>query len=304
MASKLPFMQFYTRDWLQDTRRLNPSTKGHWMDLLCAMWDSPTRGQIAWTLSAYARHLGVSVEEAEVVLHELFETSTADGGFQADVNGNCSPNCQNDHRGDEEDIRTGVSFGYVRNCQEHITLRNRRMWEDEEKREIKREQDRIDQQNKRERDKSQGPVRVESDKIHGDISEVRSQKTDKDKRRQSPSGTSRSSGKPASGTEWDESLFFVRDFLEDKTLAPPLTHPELLKDNDWWADVHRAINGFDLPFLEREFATISTWLMENPSRRPLPTSNSTKRFVRNWLKNTKERERRLSNGPRNYKGKQ
>ena len=95
---------------------------------------------------------------------------------------------------------------------------------------------------------------------------------------------------PDSEDEWDGSLLFIKIFLEKE--APPLTHPELLLDNDWWVDVHDGVNGFDLAFLSQEFSRMSAWLNENLKKRPLPKSGSIKRFVRNWLTNAKERERK------------
>lgn len=114
----MPFMMFYISDWLKDTRRLNRATKGDWIDLLCAMWDAPTRGRLQWSLAAYARHLGVSIDTAHGVLTELLETGTADGGFQETPAGRCGEDCPSDHRGDVKD--------HI-NCHQLVTVINRRM---------------------------------------------------------------------------------------------------------------------------------------------------------------------------------
>ena len=98
--------------------------------------------------------------------------------------------------------------------------------------------------------------------------------------------------KQESSDNWDASMFFVRDFLQNG--APPLTNPQLLSDNDWWVDVFDAVNGLDLAFLKKEFAVMSAWLQEHPRRRPLPNSKSMKTFVRGWLTRSKEKERRYA----------
>lgn len=43
-----PSFQFYPKDWLSDVavRSLSPAARGIWIDLLCAMWTSPTRGEL------------------------------------------------------------------------------------------------------------------------------------------------------------------------------------------------------------------------------------------------------------------
>jgi len=44
----LPFFQFYTADWIQDTQVLNHTAKGCWIDILCQLWISPTPGEQTW----------------------------------------------------------------------------------------------------------------------------------------------------------------------------------------------------------------------------------------------------------------
>jgi len=74
-------MPFYIDAWLKDTRRLGLITKACWIDLLCAMWDSPKRGTLHWSLAAFARHLGISEDLTLGVLSELLDTKTADGAI-------------------------------------------------------------------------------------------------------------------------------------------------------------------------------------------------------------------------------
>lgn len=46
--SKLPYMQFYPSDWLNDPalRAVSHTAKGVWIDMLCLMWISPERGAL------------------------------------------------------------------------------------------------------------------------------------------------------------------------------------------------------------------------------------------------------------------
>ena len=55
---KQPGFFFYTGDWLKDTRCLSLEARGAWIDLLCALWESPTRGEITWPLQALDQYLG------------------------------------------------------------------------------------------------------------------------------------------------------------------------------------------------------------------------------------------------------
>src|SRR5262245_1842080 len=94
-------MQFYPADWIQDTRKLNRTTKADWVDLLCAIWVSPEPGKLDWTLAAYARHLGINIEMAFNSLTELLNTGVADGEIDPDVNKGCPSMCdRGDHRGE------------------------------------------------------------------------------------------------------------------------------------------------------------------------------------------------------------
>lgn len=99
-----------------------------------------------------------------------------------------------------------------------------------------------------------------------------------------------SPGETPASEDWHESMVFIKTFLGNG--APPLTHPELLFDNDWWVDVHDSVNGFDRGFLEREFARMSAWLKENPNRMPNLKPKFFKKFVRHWIEIAKDKERR------------
>ena len=78
---KLPAFQFYPGDWIQDTRILTPATRGLWIDILCFMWRSETRGEISGSLAQLARILSCTEAECEAALTELNCTKCADVTF-------------------------------------------------------------------------------------------------------------------------------------------------------------------------------------------------------------------------------
>ncbi len=45
---KLPFMQFYPADFLQDVEKLTVTATGAWIKLLCQMWIAPEPGVLEW----------------------------------------------------------------------------------------------------------------------------------------------------------------------------------------------------------------------------------------------------------------
>jgi len=75
---KLPSFQFYPGDWLKDTRALSLEAKGAWIDILVVLWDAPLRGIRGHRLEGWARILGCSPDQADVVLRELSETGVAE----------------------------------------------------------------------------------------------------------------------------------------------------------------------------------------------------------------------------------
>lgn len=83
---KAPAFQFYVGDWMQDTRPLSLSAKGAWIDLLCAMWRSQSRGTLTLPIVGYARLIGASVEQTKTVIDELIEMRICDS--ETDGNGN------------------------------------------------------------------------------------------------------------------------------------------------------------------------------------------------------------------------
>lgn len=69
--AKLPYMQFYPADYLRDTRCLSLAARGAWMDILCALWNSPKRGQRTLPIDGWAGEIGKPVEEVSAVIREL-----------------------------------------------------------------------------------------------------------------------------------------------------------------------------------------------------------------------------------------
>lgn len=67
----MAWMKFYPSDWIQDTRVLSAEAKGAWLDLICAMWIAPDRGQLNWTGRQFMNFLAVDEKRAEHLLEEL-----------------------------------------------------------------------------------------------------------------------------------------------------------------------------------------------------------------------------------------
>jgi uncharacterized protein YdaU (DUF1376 family) len=74
----LPYIQFFPADWLQDTRVLSLSSKGAWIDLLCAMWTARERGRLRMRLSAYGRLIGATDERTAQILEEITDLGIAE----------------------------------------------------------------------------------------------------------------------------------------------------------------------------------------------------------------------------------
>lgn len=68
---KLPFLQFYPADYLVDTRVLTLSARGAWVDILCVLHASSTRGTSTFPVRGWARIMGVSDADFEIALGEI-----------------------------------------------------------------------------------------------------------------------------------------------------------------------------------------------------------------------------------------
>lgn len=77
---KAPAFQFYVRDWLSDPqlRMVSPATRGIWIDMLCYMWESTTRGEITGDFGSFTRMLGVTSDEFQTFIDEAEVTGFAD----------------------------------------------------------------------------------------------------------------------------------------------------------------------------------------------------------------------------------
>ncbi len=79
--TKLPAFQFYPGDWIQDTRALTLAAKGAWIDILCALWRSQTRGSLTMPLMGWARLLGCTADQAAAVVTELVGMQICDSNL-------------------------------------------------------------------------------------------------------------------------------------------------------------------------------------------------------------------------------
>jgi len=75
---KAPAFQFYPADWVQDTAHLSLAARGAWIDILCALWRSSTRGAITLSIAGWARVLRATADQADSVINELVITKTCE----------------------------------------------------------------------------------------------------------------------------------------------------------------------------------------------------------------------------------
>jgi hypothetical protein len=76
---KAPAFQFYPADWVQDTAYLSLEARGAWIDILCALWRSTTKGTLTLNLTSWARVIRTSNEQASSAINELIITKICDG---------------------------------------------------------------------------------------------------------------------------------------------------------------------------------------------------------------------------------
>jgi hypothetical protein len=71
-VSKLPSMQFYPGDWMKDPllRMASASSRGIWIDFICASFEAPERGALEGTPAQFCKLLGCSTEEFSTFLSE------------------------------------------------------------------------------------------------------------------------------------------------------------------------------------------------------------------------------------------
>lgn len=74
MAKSTPSSAFYWNDYYRDTRALSPAAKGIWMDILCRLHESPTRGVLTLSVEHWALWCGCSSDELLAAIIELHES--------------------------------------------------------------------------------------------------------------------------------------------------------------------------------------------------------------------------------------
>jgi len=85
VTAKAPAFQFYPGDWIQDTRILTLAAKGAWIDILCALWRSQTRGSLTLPLMGWARLLGSTADQAAAVIGELVDMRVCESNLDDDL---------------------------------------------------------------------------------------------------------------------------------------------------------------------------------------------------------------------------
>ena len=139
--SKLPFLQFYPADYLVDTRVLTLSARGAWVDIICVLHGSSTRGTRMFPTRGWARIMGVSEADFLSALREI------------------------------EDMKVG---DVIRGSNGDVTLTCRRMINES----ITREQTRLRVQNHREKERNAERNASSNADVTPNKSEVRSQKSE------------------------------------------------------------------------------------------------------------------------------
>ena len=137
MAQKAPAFQFYVKDWLTDVelQACTAATRGIWINALCLMWTSRTRGILSGEDVVLARMLNCNMDEFEAFLNE------AEAYRFCDISVTCHGEIQKSHR--------------------EVTLTNRRMWKEEKD----REDARLRKQKQREKGKNGEVSRQSHEKV-------------------------------------------------------------------------------------------------------------------------------------------
>jgi hypothetical protein len=90
--SKLPFLQFYPSDYLVDTRVLSLAARGAWVDIICVLHASSTRGTSTLPARGWARIMGATEADFQSALSEIEEMKVGD--VIRECNGNVSVTCR------------------------------------------------------------------------------------------------------------------------------------------------------------------------------------------------------------------
>jgi len=90
--SKLPFLQFYPSDYLVDTRVLSLAARGAWVDIICVLHKSSTRGTLTLPGRGWARIMGATEADFQSALSEIEEMKVGD--VIRNGNGDVSVTCR------------------------------------------------------------------------------------------------------------------------------------------------------------------------------------------------------------------
>ncbi len=84
---KQPAFMFYTGDWLKDPRlsMCSPSTRGIWIDLMCAMHELGRSGQVTGTVEQLCRICRCTAAEMTAALNEIRLTKTGEVAERSDI---------------------------------------------------------------------------------------------------------------------------------------------------------------------------------------------------------------------------
>jgi hypothetical protein len=85
-VAKLPYFPFYPSDWLRDTIGLSAASRGIWIDILCFLWDAPSRGRLTLPFDVWASRLRLSTASLNPLLSELADAGCFES--DADIDGN------------------------------------------------------------------------------------------------------------------------------------------------------------------------------------------------------------------------
>ena len=69
--AKLPWMKFFPADYLLDTQVLTPAARGIWMDLICHLWRSETRGELQYPTAIWEAILRCQDPHLTTIFNEL-----------------------------------------------------------------------------------------------------------------------------------------------------------------------------------------------------------------------------------------
>ena len=78
-------MPFFPSDYLRDTRCLSLAARGAWVDILCALWHAPKRGQRTLPMAGWAGEIGKPIDEVQQLIDELRSMQIGDISLEKDA---------------------------------------------------------------------------------------------------------------------------------------------------------------------------------------------------------------------------